>query len=327
MEKKNQPLTREQIHNFTKPLLEEMVFGMQGQIAEMNSKLSELTERINVLLEAQYGRKTEKTEQPDHQMVFCFNEAEVTIVDASELQLREPSITDINPLQDEDGSGEEKPSGKPHPKQTKAGKLKALPQTEVSYQLSEEQQKCACGGTYKEIGKTTVTRLEFHPASFEVVRQIIYSYKCDSCGQIIRADHPLPLFEGSLATPSLLAGIMTAKYTNAMTFYRLEEAFSGNNALLTRQTMARWMIRAAEVYFSPLFDRLKQELLSSDIIHADETTVNVAKDERPAGAKSYLWNYTKEGDDRPIVLFEIPEDPGTLAREGVPEGFHRVALL
>ena len=304
MEKKNQPLTREQIHNFTKPLLEEMVFSMQGQIAEMNSRLSELTERINVLLADQYGRKTEKVEQPDHQMVFCFNEAEVTIMDASELQLREPSITDINPLQDEDGTGEEKPSGKPHPKKTNAGKLKALPQKEVPYQLSEEQKKCACGGTYKEIGKTTVTRLEFHPASFEVVKQIIYSYKCDSCGKIIRADHPLPLFEGSLATPSLLSGIMTAKYTNAMTFYRLEEAFSGNNALLTSQTMARWMIRAAEVYFSPLFDRLKQELLSSDIIHADETTVNVAKDDRPAGAKSYLWNYTKEGDDRPVVLFE-----------------------
>ena len=113
-----------------------------------------------------------------------------------------------------------------------------------------------------------VSGLEFHPASFEVIRQVIYSYKCDRCGKIIRADHPLPLFEGSLATPSLLAGIMTAKYTNAMTFYRLEEAFSSNNALLARQTMARWMIRAAEVYFSPLFDRLRQELLSSDIIHA-----------------------------------------------------------
>ena len=124
------------------------------------------------------------------------------------------------------------------------------------------------------------------------------------CGKIIRADYPLPLFEGSLATLFLLAGIMTAKYTNAMTFYRLEEAFSGNNTLLTRQTMARWMIRAAEVYFSPLYNRLKQELLSSDIIHADGTIVNVARDGRLGGTKSCLRNYTKEGGDDPVVLFE-----------------------
>ncbi len=76
-------------------------------------------------------------------------------------------------------------------------------------------------------------------------------------GGIVLNHYLLPLFEGGLATPSLLSVIMTAKYTNAMTFYRLEEAISGNKALLTRQTMARWMIRAAEVYFSPLFDRLK----------------------------------------------------------------------
>lgn len=41
------------------------------------------------------------------------------------------------------------------------------------------------------------TRLEFPLASFEVIKQVIYSYKCDNCGKIIRAYHLLPLFEGS----------------------------------------------------------------------------------------------------------------------------------
>lgn len=305
MEKEKQTLSREQIHNFTKPLLEEMVFNLLNQIDTMNSQISELTERINVLVAGQYGRKTEKAVEIDHQLEFCFNDAEITIIDASEEQLREPTIADINPLvPDAGGDNDERPARKPHIKKSMADKLKALPQQEIPYELPEDQRQCVCGGTLKEIGKKTVTRLEFHPASFEVVRQIIYSYKCDRCKKIIRADHPLPVFEGSLATPSLLAGIMTAKYVNALTFYRLEDAFANSNALLTRQTMARWMIRAAEVYFSPLYDRLKEDLLSHDIIHADETTVEITNDGRPAGAQSYMWTYTKEGDFHPVVIFE-----------------------
>lgn len=304
MDTKKQPLTREEIHNFTKPLLEEMVIKLLDQVDTMSGQINDLTERINVLLAGQYGRKTEKSDQIDHQMVFCFNEAEITIIDASEAQLKEPSLSDINPLNGALDEGNGNPPRKPHLKKSIADKLKALPQTEIEYSLSEEQSLCECGGTMVKIGKRTVTRLEFHPATFEVIKQIIYSYKCSNCGKIVRADHPLPLFEGSLATQSLLSGIMTAKYTNALTFYRLEDSFSANNALLTRQTMARWMIRAAEMYFSLLYDRLKQDLLSSSIIHADETTVEVNKDNRPAGTQSYMWTYTKEGDFHPVVIFE-----------------------
>ena len=301
MKEKKQSFTRDEIHNFTKPLLEEMVLRLLDQVDSLNGQVSELTERINVLLSNQYGRKTEKSDQIDNQMEFCFNETEITIIDASEAQLKEPKISEINPNHTDD---EETPAKKAHPKHSISDQLKALPEKEVTYTLSEEQKHCACGGSYRQIGKKTVTRLEFHPATFEVIKQVIYSYKCDSCGKIIRADHPLPLFEGSLATPSLIAGIITAKFVNALTYYRLEDSFAHNNALLTRQTMARWIIRTADVYFSLLYDRLKQDLLSRSIIHADETTVEITNDGRPAGAKSYMWAYTTEGNERPVVLFE-----------------------
>ena len=131
MDTKKQPLTREEIHNFTKPLLEEMVIKLLDQVDTMSGQINDLTERINVLLAGQYGRKTEKSDQIDHQMVFCFNEAEITIIDASEAQLKEPSLSDINPINgalDEDNG---KPPRKPHPKKSIADKLKALPQTEI----------------------------------------------------------------------------------------------------------------------------------------------------------------------------------------------------
>ena len=90
MKEKKQSFTRDEIHNFTKPLLEEMVLRLLDQVDSLNGQVSELTERINVLLSNQYGRKTEKSDQIDNQMEFCFNETEITIIDASEAQLKEP---------------------------------------------------------------------------------------------------------------------------------------------------------------------------------------------------------------------------------------------
>lgn len=300
MERKKEPFTKEQLEAFSKPLLIEMVVQMQAQMSEMNQQMIVLTDRISTLINGQYGRHTEKSKEIDHQMEFCFNEAEITIIDASEKQREEPSITDINPSQD----AKPKPR-KPHKKGKLEDLIKALPEKIESYTLKGDELQCSCGGTFNPIGEPeAITRLEFTPASFQVIRGKVYSYKCGSCGKIVRADHPLRLFEGSVATPSLLAGIMTAKYTNGMPFYRLERAFADHDAFIRRPTMARWMIRAADVYFSLIYERLKEELLSCEVIHADETTVKVSKDGRPAGTNSFIWVYTKESDLRPVVIFE-----------------------
>ena len=53
--------------------------------------------------------------------------------------------------------------------------------------------------------------------------------------------------------------------------------------------MAHWIIHSSELYFSLLYGRLKQELLSSPVIHADETPLEVSKDGRASGSKSFMW--------------------------------------
>ena len=42
---------------------------------------------------------------------------------------------------------------------------------------------------------------------------------------------------------------------------------------------------------SIVYDRLKEELGKSDVIHADETPVVVTKDGREGAHKSYMWVY------------------------------------
>lgn len=302
MNEEKVPFTKEQLKSFSKDLLIEMVLSMASQMTEMNKQMALLTERINVMLGDQYGRRTEKSSEIPHQMEFCFNEAEVLITDATEKQLAEPTLEEIVSDPDKTSSPEKRKS---HAKGSREEMLKDIPHEERECSLNGKDLECDCGGTYKEYGNgDDTTRLEFTPASFKVVIYHIKNYRCSKCGDIKRAPGPAALFEGSLATPSLLAGIMTAKYINAMPFYRLETAFANNGALIRRQTMARWMIMAAERYFSLLFERMKEELLSEEIIHADETTVMVSKDERKAGSKSYMWVYTTEKSTHPVVIFE-----------------------
>lgn len=74
--------------------------------------------------------------------------------------------------------------------------------------------------------------------------------------------------------------------------------------------MANWTILTSERYLSLLYDRLHEKLLESDICQADETTVEVSKDGRSAGAKSYMWVYRtgKMHTSAPIILYNYRED-------------------
>ncbi|MBI9009515.1 MAG: transposase [Tenericutes bacterium] len=47
------------------------------------------------------------------------------------------------------------------------------------------------------------------------------------------------------------------------------------------------------------------KLLSFDILHADETTLQVLKENaRPAKTKSYMWLYRTGRFDTPIVIYD-----------------------
>ena len=73
-----------------------------------------------------------------------------------------------------------------------------------------------------------------------------------------------------------------------------------------KENLAQWVIKASEMYLSLIYDRMHKELSTCPVIQCDETPVNVSKDGRPAGSKSYMWVYrTSERMSRPpIVLYD-----------------------
>lgn len=61
----------------------------------------------------------------------------------------------------------------------------------------------------------------------------------------------------------------------------------------------------------PLYERLHTKLLEKDILHADETTLQVLHEPgRAAETKSYLWLYRTGQADLPIVLYDYQQTRG-----------------
>lgn len=118
---------------------------------------------------------------------------------------------------------------------------------------------------------------------------------------------PAALIPGSgVASASLLAQILNNKYVLALPLYRQEQEFKRLGIHLSRQTMSNWVITAHQRYFKEIFNILHAELLLNEILHADETSLKVLREDgRKAKDKSYVWLYSTSGDARkPVILYD-----------------------
>jgi len=189
--------------------------------------------------------------------------------------------------------------------------LAELPVETIEYTLPEAEQTCLiCGGALHVMSKETRKELKIIPAKVSVVEHISYVYACRNCRKnetktpIITAPAPKALVAKSLVSASVMAFVMNQKFVNALPLYRQEQELKRMNVNLSRQTLANWMIKGANL-LQPLANAMKAELLSKQVLHADETTLEVlCEPGRPAQTNSYLWVYRTSGCDVPIVLYD-----------------------
>ena len=164
-----------------------------------------------------------------------------------------------------------------------------------------------CNTKYKVVTKETVKRLKFVPARFEVVEEVTFVYSCPKCGAMKRPEKTPPLLKGSVATPSLVAGIMNAKYVNGMPLARQERGIRPVQPKSFYKDMANWIIQCAGRYLQPLYDLMKEELLRSKYLHGDETRIQVLDEPDQKGStQNWMWVYlTDEYSGSPrMVLFQ-----------------------
>ena len=134
---------------------------------------------------------------------------------------------------------------------------------------------------------------------------------------------PRAVYPGSLASASLVAFTLHQKFTEGLPLYRQAQEWARLGVPLSRQTLANWVLHAAHEWLRPLYRHLQTQLLQREILHADETTVQVLQEEgRPADRKSYMWLYRTGRDAPAIILYEYQKTRGGEHPRRFLAGFH-----
>ena len=294
--------------------------AQRRKISELESRLDLLMEALRLTRHKQFGASSEKSEDTlEEQLSFLFNEAEVF----SAAEKAEESVTVVA-------------VHKRHKKHeyTLDSIPEGIPVEQVEHRLEGEDLICPqCGNTMTEIGKEVVRTLEIIPAQTVVREDIYYTYACKNCSEnadegcetpVAKAPRKKNIIPGSFASPEAIAHIMTQKFVMGSPLYRQEQEINRKGIQLSRQTMSNWILRATEDYLAPVYEQLHKELLARDVLHADETTLQVLHEPgKTPQSESYMWLYRTSGDtDKPIVLYEYQPGRGAKHPKEFLEGFN-----
>ncbi len=255
--------------------------------AQWKQERQSLLEQLKLAFDRQFAKRSEALKPYDESQGDLFNEAECEAAKEEEVEVTTTTTT--------------KKRGKRSPLP------KTLPRETITLDLSELEKQCpCCKHALHEIGEDRSEKLEFTPAVLKVVEYVRPKYACRQCEKagantpIVQKPAPASIIPKSFATESLLATIILGKYRYAMPLYRQESLFSQSGIELSRTTMARWVIQVSEK-FKPLYESLKTHLLEQVVVQADETPLNVLKEEK----QCYMWLYCSGADSPDASLPDV----------------------
>jgi len=283
--------------NMEEKLLE-IIQEKDRKIAELEQQIEWFMSQIRLAKHKQFGVSSEQTDiaQPS-----IFNEAEAN----ADMALPEPEITEV------------KAHYRKHTRLTTDKLPKDLPVEIIEHILEGEDCNCPkCSSKMHTMGKETREELKIIPAKAIIVRHIRHVYACRNCEAtsdhvpIRKANMPEPVIKGGFASPETIAHIAVQKFMMASPLYRQEQEWKQNGILLSRQTMSNWLLKASEDWLEPIYEEMKLRLCKHEVLHADETTLQVLKEPgKAAQSKSYMWLYRTSGEAKhQIVIYDYQPD-------------------
>lgn len=306
--------------------------SQQAQLAELKLQNQWLLEQLGLAKKRQFGSSSERIQEDlMDQLGLTFNELEAYAFGTKSATPEQIAV-------------------KAHERKRQFGNVlevvpEGTPTEVVEHRLPEEELVCAaCGSQMVEIGKEVHRSLQMKPAQFWIREDVYYTYACKSCeretgeANILKTPKEPALLPGSFASAEAVAHIMTQKFVMYSPLYRLEQEFNRQGLKLSRQTMSNWLLNVSEMWLQPIYSVLHEKLRKEQVLHADETTLQVLKEAgRPSTSKSYMWLYRTSGcAEQAIVLYEyqptrkaehaenfLKDFSGWLHADGY-QGYHRL---
>ena len=265
-------------------LLEQLfrtVAEQQELLASKDRELLAKQVRIEDLLRARFGRRSERYKADPNQLLLDFpgvpgieSIAEGladAVDDLRELNVAAPELA-AAPIEPEPIATKVR-----KPRKRRAEQLPAhLPRREEAVEVPEGVSRCGIHGARQQIGEDVIETLVYVPAELYVRVQRLPKFACvghAECG-VASPARPVGLVEGNRYDTSIAAQIITAKYGFHLPIYRQQELFSAAGWIAQRGTLLN-ILRAAGDVVKPFIEHLVKRVLRTGPVGTDDTTVTL----------------------------------------------------
>jgi transposase len=247
--------------------------------------IESLQHQLQCLLRRLFGRSAEKI---DPKQMLLFNDLLQQL--APETPASRPAV---------ESAPESAEASKPTNGHGRRRSSADMERQQVLHDLPEEEKPCPCCGKMRHvIGRETSEQLDYVPARVKVIEHVRLKYACPECEknvaeggpQITVAERPLAPIDKGLAAPGLLSYVIVSKYSDHLPLYRLEKILDRHGIRIARSTMCDWMAQCAEV-LDPLYRRMIEQVLGSEVIHTDDTPVDVQDRSLDQTRTGRFWDY------------------------------------
>lgn len=154
----------------------------------------------------------------------------------------------------------------------------------------------------KKIGEEITEQLDVTPSEFFVRRFVRPKYALAEGEGVIIGKLPSQPIDKCIAGPGLLAQVITDKYVDHLPLYRQEQRYSRVGITLAPSTLCNWKSNVCSL-ITPLYDAMVKEVLQTNYLHVDETTIKVLDtDKKGTTHRGYFWVY--HNSHKKIVIFD-----------------------
>jgi len=283
-------------------VLRAIIASLEAENAKLSATLrahdllvQTLRTRIAKLQKQAFGKSSEKIEREIEQLELALEDLQVAMAEADE------AAGPHDEAEDDNGTASEAaPEDKPLRRRLRISKDAPRERREL-----DPGDNCPdCGGDLRVLGEDVSELIDMIAAQLKVIEIARIKKSCRRCEKIVQEPAPSRPIPRSMAGPGLLAYILTSKFDDHVPLYRQHEIFERMGADIPDTTLVDWC-GAAMRTLAPLVERIEADIMTSDILHADDTPIRVL--ERSARSKGLgkgvkqgrIWNYVR--DQRPWV--------------------------
>ena len=265
-------------------------------LASQNDRLRHLLIKLQRL---RFGRKSERL--PEEQLQLGLEDLETAIAEGeAKAEQRDPDLRRARTTK----------------RRANRGALPAhLPRIEVVLEPRDTACPC-CRTAMVVIGEDRSERLDVIPAQVRVLVTRRPKLACRACsGVVVQTPAPPRLIAGGLPTEALVAHVLVSRYADHLPLYRQAQMLARQGVALDRATLAFWVgYAAAEI--APVVRRLREIVLASARVFADESVVPVLDPGRGRTKQGYFWAIARDdrpwgGTDPPAVAYRYAPGRGT----------------